>query len=113
MIVTPYGDLEFGDRNGMRQWMAAHATRHRTYAVALMRAGTTIQGFPLFDQLNAHWLSVHYQEHTALAKRLGFATATYGLSRDFMENETQFYNWHRTHNLEHQQLDQGLGVVGG
>src|SRR5438445_13885891 len=98
MIVTPYGDLRFGDQEGMRQWMAAHAVRHRTYAVAILRGGTTLQGFPLFDQLNGEWIMTHYQEHTALAKRLAAATATYGLSHDFMENETQFYNWHRIHN---------------
>lgn len=111
MIVTPYGDVEYGDRNGMRQWMLAHAARHRTYSVAILRAGAIIQASPLADQLNAAWIFVHYQEHNSLAKRLTSAVETYGLSRDFMENETQFYNWMRTHNLVHQRLDQGLGVV--
>jgi hypothetical protein len=113
VIVTPYGDIELGDREAMRQWMAAHDIRHRTYSVALLRKGIVSQSPPLMDQLNHNWLMMHYIQHVILAKQFAPDTTaqSHGLNHDFMESDKQFQNWHRTHNLVHQRLDQAFGVV--
>lgn len=113
MIVTPFGDLRYGDPEGLRQWMAAHGIRHRTYSVALLRAGTVSQSPPMLDQVNHNFLLMHYLDHVVLAKQFipDSSAQTQGLVSDFQQSEQQFYNWHRTHNQIHQRLDQTFGVV--
>lgn len=114
MIVTPYGDIYYGDAQGMRLWMQSHDQRHRAYSVALLRQGIVSQSPPLADQLNADWLMRHYIQHAILAKQLSpdSTAQSHGLSHDPNESERSFYNWMLTHNRVHTRLDQALGLIG-
>jgi hypothetical protein len=111
MIVTPFGDLEFGSKDGLQDWLDSHDQQH--YAE---RQAIALTGIPLFPRnfqgpINAEWFGRHMVEHTTL---INFALPDDTVNSVSMEmqwsNEDQFYRWHQIHNLLHQRLDQALGI---
>lgn len=113
MIVTPFGDLEFGSHPMTLQWLAAHDIRHRTYRGALSRLNNALLPAPLASEVDHRWVALHYLQHMAFVR---FMTPDPSVSAQTLSmlptvSEELFYNWHRIHNLLHQRLDQALGVV--
>lgn len=115
MIVTPFGDLEYGSDHGINQWIAAHDIRHRTYRKELSRRGSTIQTAPLAGSVEGAWIIVHYLQHMAFIRTMqnDNSVAAQVISMDPWYDEEAFYRWHQVHNLLHTRLDQALGVVNG
>ena len=112
MIVTPFGDLDFNDKSSLEPWIAAHDQRHRTYRLALSSLGSFIQPAPLATTPNADWFGRHLLTHLSMLKVIPSDSSYVTLSLDVAgwTNESQFNDWHNTHNLIHQRLDNAFGI---
>lgn len=111
-IVTPFGDLDFKDLGGLDPWIGAHDQRHRTYRKAASSLGIYLQSSPLATMPNSDWFGRHLLTHLALIQ-FTLPTSQYvTLSLDTAQwrEERDFYDWHNTHNLIHQRLDQAFGI---
>lgn len=111
MIVTPFGDLEWGDDSGLQDWLDAHDQRHFSERQAI-----ALKGIPLFPRsfqgpMGPEWFGRHMIEHSTL---IDFAVPDDTVSSVVLEmqwkSEPDFYRWHQVHNLLHQRLDQALGI---
>jgi hypothetical protein len=112
MIVTPFGDLSWGDKAGLDSWMAAHDQRHHTERLAIARTN----GVPMFPRdfngpINQSWFGSHMLAHSDLME---FAIPDQTVGAVILEgpwrDEAEFYRWHQIHNLLHQRLDRALGI---
>ena len=112
MIVTPFGDLAWGDKAGLESWIAAHDQRHHTERLAIAR----VNGIPMFPrdfsgQISPGWFGSHMLAHSDLME---FMTPDQSVGSVVLEGpwqgEADFYRWHQIHNLLHQRLDQALGI---
>jgi hypothetical protein len=111
MIVTPFGDLEFGDDQSLRYWMDAHDGRHHAERQAIARSGVPLFAHSYASPINRAWFGQHMLEHGAMKS---FAIPDDQVSTVMIENgweeESSFYKWHQIHNQLHQRLDQALGL---
>jgi hypothetical protein len=112
MIVTPFGDLSFGDISGLENWVSAHDQQHRAERQAIAQ----LKGIPLtsvnYDPpLNDDWRGKHMLEHGTL---ITFSNPDTSISSVLLESkwdsEAAFYIWHQVHNAAHRTLDQALGI---
>jgi hypothetical protein len=111
MVVTPFGDLIFGDNNGLKPWLAAHDQRHKTELQGIGMRGVTLPYSSLDEKINDDWLGRHLLYHLSMVR---FATPDQTASSQLLEmkwdNPTNFQVWHQMHNNLHQSLDQQLGI---
>lgn len=111
MIVTPFGDLQFGDKMALQYWMDAHDQQHHAERLAIARTGVPLFPRSFQSPLTAEWFGRHMIEHTALKD---FAqpdsTASSVMLESMWENADDFNKWHQIHNLLHQRIDQSLGI---
>jgi len=111
MIVTPFGDLDYGNKSALSSWLAAHDQRHYTERQAIARAGVPLFAHNFQGAVDKGWFGRHMIEHTVLKN---FAIPDNTVLSVVMEmdwdSEEKFYRWHQIHNLLHQRLDQSLGI---
>ena len=114
MIVTPFGDLSFGDKAGLDSWLSAHDQQHMSERQAIAYTGIPLYPRSFEAPMTDDWYGHHMIEHRTLQN---FAIEDDSISPTLIEmqwNSPQnFYAWHQIHNLLHQRLDQALGLQGG
>lgn len=112
MLVTPFGDVRFGDEYGLKAWFAAHAQRHRVLRKAVSRLGPSLSGMPLDGPESHEWFGRHGLVHQGLLRFMQpDPSVSINVLMDTPWNTEQgFYAWHKIHNLLHSRLDQALGV---
>lgn len=110
MIVTPFGQLDYGNERGLIDWVAAHDIRHRVYQSEMLAQGNAVTGYPLTGSVNDDWFGRHILSHLALNSILPVTTtSTASLVR--WRDEKSFYFWHDLHNLLHIQIDNALNLT--
>jgi hypothetical protein len=118
MIQTPWGDLTYGDANGLKDWLAAHDATHRAERKAIINLGVTLDGWPLVQKItdeaspNTEWFGRHMLMHVALKQ---FFTPDDSVSSlplaTQWESETKFNEWHQMHTAIHNNIDNSLGIT--
>ena len=112
MILTPFGNLDYGSDEGLEQWQAAHDQQHRTERLALLQQGVYVTGFPLAAKLNSDWFGRHMLMHLAYERYFNpDNTQTAQQLSGLWGNESQFYRWHQIHNQLHQSFGNSLGII--
>lgn len=111
MIVTPFGQLKYGSKRALTDWVMAHDVRHRLYQNTLMGSNELINLVPLDGEINKDWFGRHVLAHIALTAYLPnpVTTATEVLAG--WNDEQSFYTWHDLHTLLHRQLDNQLNLT--
>lgn len=111
-IVTPFGDLDYEDLAGIDDWIGAHDQRHRTYRKAANLLGIFLQPEPLATMPDEDWFGRHLLTHLGLVRLASPSNAYATLALDVANwgSRELFYDWHNTHNLIHQRLDQAFGI---
>jgi hypothetical protein len=113
MIVTPFGDLSWGDNSGLANWLDAHDQRHHTERLAIARKGVPMFPRNFQGPVSPEWFGRHMIAHSDLME---FAIPDDTVSSVVLEapwrDEATFYRWHQIHNLLHQRLDRALGISG-
>jgi hypothetical protein len=111
MIVTPFGDLTWGDKAALSSWIAAHDQRHHLERQVIAYQGVPIYPRDFSGQINNDWFGSHMISHGDL---MDFALPDQTVGSVILEgpwkNEQDFYAWHQIHNLLHQRLDNALGI---
>jgi len=111
VIVTPFGDLNYGNDIGLQSWLAAHDQRHRfeLQVIALKGAALTYAG--LDTKIDSDWFGRHMLYHIGML-RFGVNDDTVSAQLLEMEwdNPQNFQVWHQMHNDLHSVLDQSLGI---
>jgi hypothetical protein len=111
MIVTPFGDLQFGDNQGLQPWLAAHDQRHMTELQGIGRQGVALPYSNLDPKIDEDWLGRHVLYHLSMIRfALPNTTASSPLLEMKWDNPTNFQVWHQMHNDLHSALDQALGI---
>ena len=112
MVITPFGDLQFGDESGLQTWLNAHDQKHNTERQAIAINGVAIQPRSMEGPFNAEWLGRHMVEHQTLKN---FSKPDSSVNSIILEmdwdSEQNFYRWHQIHNELHARLDQALGLT--
>lgn len=110
MIVTPFGQLVYGNEAALNEWSAAHDRRHRVYQNELLGQGDAVTGVPLAGKVDADWFGRHLFTHLALDRILPVTTASVA-ALEAWSDEKGFYSWHDLHNLLHRQIDDTLNLT--
>ena len=115
MIVTPFGDLAFGDQAALQSWASAHDLRHRTENRAIINSqGVALPYSSLDGQVDEDWLQRHVMYHLGMLK---FMPNDQSVSAQLLDtpwtNDDNFQFWHQMHNGLHIVLDQSLGIQNG
>lgn len=113
-ILTPFGELEFGDTSGLNEWVDAHFQRHTTYKRVAAQLGFPLQETLLMPPVNEDWFGRHLLGHIALERVFNPTNLQpdAGLVGADWNIAAQFYDWHQAHNLIHQRIDNALGITG-
>jgi hypothetical protein len=112
MVITPFGDLEYGDQSGLDSWLAAHDQRHKTERQTIAVNGVALPSRSMEGPLNQEWLGRHMVEHQTLKDFALPDTSVNSLILEMSWNsEENFYKWHQIHNELHSRLDQALGLT--
>ena len=111
MIVTPFGQLNYGNENGLVEWVSAHHLRHIVYQNELLRQGTAVYSVPLDGKVNADWFGRHILMHIALNNVLTYGATPSSYALTSWKDEKSFYSWHDLHNLLHRDLDNALNLT--
>jgi hypothetical protein len=108
MIVTPFGEVKFGDTRTLEVWQDAHARRHGVVGKA---AGVPTQH--LRGTMDADWFTRHWSSHATNAAKLNIRSATPTVVLAKWRDAVEFDDWHRAHALMHLREDQAAGIVNG
>lgn len=110
MEVLSY--VQFGDRDGLGEFLFENGTQHQLFYEILADQGILIPKYPItdadIDNLD-DWLFVHNQEHQSLASALNLDNPFQLLDADW-NVEADFYDWIGVHQSIHQQIAAALGV---
>lgn len=104
--------VQFGDRDGLGEFMFENGVQHQLFYEILADRGIAIIKYPITDADPANlddWLFVHNQEHEALASQLGLDNPFQLIDADW-NVENDFYDWIGVHQTIHQQIAAALGV---
>jgi hypothetical protein len=111
MIVTPFGDLVYGDNQGLQSWLLAHDQRHRVELQAIGFQGVSLPYSSLAEKIDSDWFGRHVLNHLGMIR---FAADDDTVSSQLLEmewdNPQNFQVWHQMHNDLHSVLDQSLGI---
>jgi len=110
MIVTPFGQLVYGQERALTDWVAAHDVRHRVYQNELLGQGVAVTGYPLTGKVNADWFGRHILSHLALDPILPVTTTSVAALEGW-DDADSFYTWHDLHNRLHIQIDNALNLT--
>ena len=105
--------VQFGDIDGLQEFLFHNAIQHRVFYETMMRQGQATPDYPLFDADPKNlddWLLLHNQQHEAVAKILGLDNPFQLLDADF-NVEDDFYDWIGVHQTIHEQIAAALGVT--
>ena len=113
MIITPFGDLDYGQQDQLQYWLDAHDQRHHAERQEIARRGVPLYSHSFSGPVSKEWFGRHMIEHTALKDfSLPDSTVTSVLIESEWNDESSFYKWHQVHNLLHQRLDRAIGLSG-
>lgn len=119
MIVSLFGNIEFGDRAALINWLGAHDVEHRRIKQALtMVKGASIQSVMLGgDQIDNDWFGMHGLTHVAIARSMSGAVTSESaslLSTNVADwnTEAKFKTWHHIHDVLHGRINSVLGLTG-
>jgi hypothetical protein len=111
VIVTPFGNMAFGDESGLQNWLDGHDQRHYLERQAIARTGIPLPARTLQGPLNPEWFGAHMMQHGTLMQ---FMQPDQTVGSQVLEmqwdTEEKFYRWHQIHNDLHRRLDQALGI---
>lgn len=112
--TSPFGDLMFGDEQGLAYWQQNHNDSHYTYAMLAPQAGQYVD---LTSQIDENWFFQHLLMHRGLSN-LVLAGASYvnitkpvAIDVSAWTDPEMFYWWQAQHNDMHRALDMALGVT--
>lgn len=116
MLMTLYGDLEYGNKAALQNWIQAHDIAHRQYREAAAMAGNALEALLLGQpDIDNDWLGRHGLGHVALFR---FAPTGSGLLNSItfstvkdLANEDGFYDWHQRHDYVHSQINAAFGIT--
>lgn len=116
MFISIFGDLDYGDRASLLDWMAAHDLSHRQIKQALSQVGATIQSVILGgDVINNDWFGMHGLSHVAIARSVPGVTSEsaslLATNEGDWSSQNKFYNWHQNHDLLHDRINAVLGTI--
>jgi hypothetical protein len=116
MLVSIFGQLEYGDYSSVLDWGGAHAQAHRTIQRVVTQMGNPLQPVLLGpEHIDDDWFGRHGIAHASLARFYpGDATASATMMLSSLKDwETQqsFYDWHMMHDQLHYRLNQALGIT--
>jgi hypothetical protein len=104
MIVTPFGDVEYGNVQSILYWLDAHDVRHHTERQALIeKHSISLSAFPMTGPVNSEWFGRHALAHLAYAPfgRPNASVARLDLEHQW-DSPANFYHWHQVHNESHE-----------
>ena len=104
--------VQFGDKEGLKEFLFENGTQHLLFWETLTDLGQTYAKFPLVDANVDNlddWLLAHQTEHQALAGYLNLSNPFNMLDVNF-QDESDFYDWLGTHLTIHQQIADTLGL---
>ena len=104
--------VQFGDKEGLKEFLFENGTQHLLFWETLTDKGQTYAKFPLVDANVDNlddWLLAHQTEHQALAGYLNLSNPFNMLDVNF-NKETEFYDWIGTHLTIHEQIASALGL---
>lgn len=115
MLVSIFGQLEYGNYASVEDWGAAHAQAHRTITRVCANNGNPISPVLLSpEHIDDDWFGRHGLAHMALQR---FYTPDSSVSSTLMvsnlkdwETANQFYDWHQMHDQIHTRLNAALGI---
>jgi len=114
MIVSPFGNLEFGDEAGLLDWLQAHAARHTMYRKIAVNNGVNLPTTPVLESgpVDDDWLARHLFNHMTWARIFlpDNSIATVELATPTWKSKPEFYEWHQANNNAHTRIDQALGL---
>ncbi len=113
MIVTPFGDLTWGDDRGLQAWVDSHARRHRAERAAIAKTGQALPSQILHGDINSDWFHRHLAAHLTLAHyaKIDFRGSTAPLAIEQWTSQEVFREWHLAHNRLHLRYDRNLGII--
>lgn len=107
MIVTPFGDLRYGDQVALDRWVDSHARRHRVLTQAAQ-----VPGQNLFGHVDGDWFHRHWAATVTLAQYQGIDLASFGSQLALgWRDEREMLQWHEMHNRIHLKQDRQLKLV--
>jgi len=104
MIVTPFGELKYGDSKALQEWFDAHARRHSAVAQK-----ARVPGQQSFGTLDGDWFHRHWASHETNSRALKISSPTSAIGQGWLTGQ-DFDHWHRIHNLIHLREDQAAGL---
>ena len=113
MIVTLFGNLDFGDQGALVEFLGNHNQAHTDLAQYLAAQGIAMQAPDLSGPPTLQWFMDHYLIHQALDRAL--ATVGHpgleGAGDNPWGSEKPFYDWHRINNDAHIAYSTQTGVT--
>lgn len=111
MILTPFGDLVFGDNRGLKPWSFAHDQRHKVELQAIGLRGVRLPYSSLAEHLDSDWFQRHSLYHLSMLNYFSpdDSVSTQMLTMEW-DNAQNFQVWHQMHNDLHSHIDQSLGI---
>ena len=116
MILTLFGDLQYGSQSGLSDWVAAHKYVHDLEVQTLAYqspTGVVIASTLLTGDVTADWMMRNLFQHMTVLQ-LGNYDATGALdaiANGDWSTEEQFKDWHAAHDYLHLLQDTVLGIV--
>lgn len=115
MLVSIFGDLEYGNYESVLDWSQAHAQAHRTIQRVAATNGNALTPTILSgEHIDNDWFGRHGITHVGLQRfYLPDGTASSALlisSLEDWEKENTFYDWHMMHDQVHTRLNAALGI---
>jgi hypothetical protein len=115
MLVSIFGQLDYGDYSTVQDWGAAHAQAHRTIARVVTTNGFPVQPVILSaEHIDDDWFGRHGLAHVALQR---FYKPDTTVSSELMisslkdwTDKDKFYDWHMMHDQIHSRLNNALGI---
>ena len=111
MILTPFGDLIFGENQGIPPWLQAHDQRHRIELRAIGLLGAALPYADLNIKPDGDWFARHAQYHLSMLRYFApdDSVSTQLLTMEW-NNPLNFQVWHQMHNDLHSHVDESLGI---
>ena len=112
MIVTPFGDLKFGDQRALQSWATAHDLRHRAEIQAIIKSQGVSLGYANLDtEVDEDWHHRHFTYHKGMLKFMAHDSSKSAQLLDTpWTNDDNFQFWHQMHDELHKVLDKTLGI---
>jgi hypothetical protein len=115
MLVSIFGQLEFGDYESVLDWSQGHAQAHRSLQRAAAMAGIALTPTILSgERIDDDWFGRHGIAHAGLQRLYqpdGSVSAGLMISSLIdWESKDRFYDWHMMHDQIHTRLNAALGI---